>query len=92
MAGASHSGNWTHVVCSYLGSDVGEGATIYLDGVLKGMDSTVSGNSFPEGDGKVVLGRWSTDGDGDYASVDVDEVLFFNQFLTDDQISQLANV
>ena len=43
------------------------------------------------GDGRVVVGRYHTDLDEKYASVDVDELLFFNHRLTDAQITSIKN-
>ena len=89
---APHSNNWTHVVLNYLGPDDGQGSKIYLNGILVASDSMKDAFSYPQGDGSVVLGRRFTHIDGYYPNADVDEILFFNQSLTDEQISQLGNI
>ena len=63
-----------------------------MDGVQTAMDSTKWEFSRIQGNGRVVLGRRFTDDDDNYATTDVDEILFFNQSLSDDQISELYNL
>ena len=44
------------------------------------------------GDGRVVVGRIYTNSDRQYGSVDVDELLFFNQALGEQQIRDLKKM
>ena len=69
-----------------------KGITIYIDEVQVKNDNMKSGSPPSKGDGRVGIGRFDTSFDGGYASLDLDEVLFFNQSLTDDEISQLYNI
>ena len=78
MGGYKHSPVWTHVVCNYLGPYNGEGTRLYINGVQEEEDTEIKQGTFPEGDGRVVLGRRFTDSDEKYASADLDEILFFN--------------
>ena len=41
--------------------------------------------------GRVVLGRQYIDDNDHYASVDVDELLFFNETMTDQNIQDMSN-
>ena len=53
-------------------------------------DTTKSPGSSPAGDGRIVVGRWFTDQDKWYTSIQIDELIFFNRFLSSDEIAALA--
>ena len=79
---------------NYIGPNNGQGIRIYLDGVQAGSDDTRSDGTFSSrsgGDGRVVVGALYTYKAVFYASVDVDELLFFNQKLSDKQIMDIKN-
>ena len=82
---------WTHVVLHYVGPNNGQGISVYFNGVE--VVSDTSRYAFPNsaGDGRLVLGRESTDIDNNYGSVDVDELFFFNQTLSDQNIQDMSN-
>ena len=80
---------WFHLVLNYIGPADGQGITIYKDGILQGSDTSKGGPSYPPGDGRVVVGRWFTDRDRDYASVEVDELTFWNRALTLQEIQAI---
>ena len=86
------SQQWTHIVLNYNGPDNGEGAEVYFNAVHNGRDDSKVSKTFSPGDGRVVVGRQRTDGDERYASVDVDELLFFNYKLSNLQITQINNM
>ena len=77
---------------NYLGPEDGEGMRIYYDGTQAGSDAYKASTSVQLGNGRVVIGRRHVDGDYDYAGVDVDELLFFNEKLTDQQIMDIKNM
>ena len=83
---------WTHVVLNYLGPGAGEGIRVYYDGTLTGNDDTERLMTFPAGVGKVALGRLYTDRNGNYPGVDVDELMFFNESLSVQQIMILKDM
>ena len=56
------------------------------------LNPTKSSGSRSPGDGRIVVGRFATDQDRHYATVMVDELLFFNQRLTPAEIVNLATV
>ena len=82
--------DWTHVVLNYMGPEDGtQGIRVYFNGELGDTDTAKYGQPREPGEGRVVLGRA---GDEDYASVGVDELLFFNQKLNDDEILTIKNI
>ena len=54
-------------------------------------DTTKSGGPYSAGDGRIVVGRCYTDDNGEYASVQVDELIFFNQPLSTVEIQAIYN-
>ena len=80
---------WVHMVLNYIGPDSGQGIRIYYNGVkLDGGNHKYSGGKFASAaDGTVTVGRFGNY----YSSVAIDELLFYNVKLTDDQIRELYN-
>ena len=92
--GVSHSipTGWTHVVLNYIGPSNGQGIMIYYDGVeVANGTARSSYNSFPSGYGRVVVGRYFINKDKEYTSVQVDELIYFNNSLTNEQIEMLVS-
>ena len=90
------SNNWFHLVINFTGPNAGEGFQIYHDGVNVRNDTTkVSlANSLrylPPNNGRIVIGRFRVDADSGYASVQVDELLFYNRTLTKPESTMLSN-
>ena len=79
---------WTHLVLNYIGPNNGQGIQIYFNGMQIGSDNTKSGTSYQPGDGRVILGRHHLR----YAGADVDELLFFNKTLSDQEIMDIKNM
>ena len=76
------------MVLNYIGPEHGQGFRIYNDGVkLVGGSTTSSpsGTNFTPLDGSVALGKFRNE----YSSVAINELLFFNNKLTDAQIREL---
>ena len=87
------SSEWTQVVLNYIGPNYGQGIRLHRDGRLTGSDDTSAGGHASQGDGRVVVGREFTDrGENKYGSVAVDELLFFNQTLSQQHILYLKNM
>ena len=83
---------WTHIVLNYIGPENGEGCQLFLDGVLTGNDVTKTVDTFSTGHGRVVVGRVYTDTDQQYTGAEVDELLFFNQALSEQQVWDIKNM
>ena len=83
---------WTHVVLNYIGPKNRQGIQIYYDGVQTKNDEVKFAWDIPTGDGRVVVGRRTTSLEQDYTGVDVDELMFFNKKLSDQEIMDIKNI
>ena len=71
------SSEWVHSVTNFYGPNNGQGIRIYHNGQLIGYDSTrtTPNPSKSPVNGKIAIGNF----DDRYASVQVDELFFFNR-------------
>ena len=76
---------WTHVVLNYIVTHSGQGILVYING----GDFTKEEASHSPGNDRLVVGRISSEDD---ASFDVDEFLFFNEKLNDQEIIDIKNM
>ena len=74
---------------NYIGPNDGQGIQIYQDGILARNQTVKIGNHFQPGDGRVVVGRKETNQDRDYSSIEMDELLFFNNNLTAEEVRMI---
>ena len=74
---------------NYIGPSDGQGIRIYYDGVQAGSHNTKYAQTSQSGAGRVVLGRQGIDWDATYGSFGIDELLFFNETLTDENIQAM---
>ena len=81
---------WTHVVLNYIGPNNGEGIRIYFNEAEVKSDTTKSA-VFQIQMEMVGLLLEKHDYDQKYASVQVDELIFFNKNLTDSNIQTIYN-
>ena len=77
---------------NYIGPNTGEGIRVYYNGGGVGGDNTKWNRSPSAGDGRIVVGRYYTGRSQRYASVEVDELIFFNRYLSIEEIRMLYNV
>ena len=82
---------WTHIVLNYIGPNNGEGIRIFKDGTEVDSDTTKATLSLTTGDGRIVVGRRYTNYDNYYASVAVDELIYFNALLTGFDVQLIYN-
>ena len=85
---------WYHLVFNYIGeSPVGGGdsVVIYHDGVEVGRSTQKTSYTASAGKGVVVIGKHLVHLDLEFASVMVDELLFFNRHLTEEEAQILYN-
>ena len=76
---------------NYLGPNNGEGIEIYYNGTEVKSDGVKQARSMSSGDGRIVVGRHYTDQDWEYASVQVDELIYFNAALSSDHVQSIYN-
>ena len=83
--------DWFHVVINFIGAE--EGAEAYIDGRLQSRRAKYKqAGRHTAGAGRVVVGRFSTEQDLSYTSLEMDELLFVNQTLTTEEITSLNNI
>ena len=80
---------WIHLVLNFLGQNSGEGTQAFTDGVLVSRDQSGYSTSQTAGDGRVVVGKRYVNVNNYYAHVEMDELIFFNQALLEDQVKGL---
>ena len=81
---------WTHVVLNYFGPNNGQGIRTHVDDVQAGSDSPFDVATYSPGSGRVVVGRGFTDFvHSFYGGAIMDELLFFDHVLRDQQIVDL---
>ena len=79
---------WFHAVINFEGAT--QDVRIYHNGTEVGHASENLDNRYTHGSGRIVVGRRFIDSNRNYATVQVDELLFFNQHLTTSQITALS--
>ena len=76
---------------NYIGPNDGEGIRIYYNGVQVTSDTAKTARSHSAGDGRIVAGRRRTDIDAYYASMQIDELIYFDAALTSDDVQLIYN-
>ena len=79
--------DWFHLAVNFI-SPVG-GFKVYNNGMEGGSGAINLGGSYSIADGRIAIGRRLTGVDGNYASVEVDELLFFNAALSEEEIMMI---
>ena len=64
------------------------GITVYRDGQAQGTDAFHS-SSFSVGNGQLVIGRRFVDANHNYVSVEMDELIFWNRILSQQEVQEL---
>ena len=91
LSGTNSSNEWVHEVINYVGPNNGDDFGIYQNGeFLFNVRLGLTVNTFPPSDGRIVIGRSRTNENLNYASVQVDELLFHNEALTESEIVMLS--
>ena len=82
---------WTHIVLNYLGPNNGEGIRMFFDGTQVASDTTKDWE-FSAGDGRIVVGRINTDKENKYSSAEIDELIYFNNSLSTEEIALVSEI
>ena len=85
---------WYHLVFNYIGASPvsGDIVVIYHDGAEVGSSTQKRSHQGSAGAGVVVIGKHRVQSEQDFASVMVDELLFFNRHLTPQEAQILYNM
>ena len=74
----------------FHGPNNGQGISIHHDGILVKHDSTKAQKNYTQSSGIVIIGKRYNDRDGDYGSVMVDELAFWDRQLLPEEIQAMA--
>ena len=83
---------WIHLVLNFIGPNGGQGIQAFKDGTLREFSRYGASNTYTAGDGRVVVGRRYPSRSQDYAHVEVDELIFFNEALLEQDVMELYNI
>ena len=84
--------DWYHLALVYHGPNHGQGMSVYHDGSLVKHDSTKTPKNHTESSGSVIIGKHHTNRDGDYGSVMVDELTFWDRQLLPEEIRAIVDM
>ena len=83
-----------HNVINFIGPAEGEGIRIYQDGVQVANDTTKSygicQTAVCRPDGRIVVGRSQTRQARNFCSLQIDELAFFSEALSEEEITMLS--
>ena len=88
-ASANKPDGWFHLIMNFIGQDNGQGVRIYYDGELKATETSKYGSKYNPGDGRIVIGRYYSNSNVLYNSVQMDDLLFLNHSLDNTEIDLL---
>ena len=80
---------WTNLIFNYLSTNEGDGIQIFYNGEEVGSNSNKQGGPLSTGNGRLVVGRRFTKSNQDYASVEIDELVFFNRALSNVEVESI---
>ena len=77
---------------NFIGPNGGEGIQAFRDGTLRAHHMWGLSGTQTDGDGRVIVGKKHANVNNYYAHVEVDELLFFNQALSNEEVRQLYDM
>ena len=80
---------WTHFVVNYLDYHSDEAVQIYYYGEKRTGNSVLTVRTATPSDGRIVMGRKYDDVDGDYSTMEINDLALFNTALSSEQITYL---
>ena len=81
---------WIHFVFNFIGPENGKGYRVYHDGVLVDTRTAKYKLRHRPMDRRIVIGKTHADFSGEYSSIVIDQLLFFNQALNKTEIAILS--
>ena len=88
-AGINGSSDWIHITMNYIGPEHGQGIVIYQNGQEVAADTQKYLIMGQPGDGMLVAGRMLTKTDNSYSTFNLDELLFFNSVLNEEEVNAI---
>ena len=82
--------DWYHLALVYHGPNDGLGMSIYHDSILVKRNASKTSKNHTESSGTVIIGKLHTDREGDYGSVMVDELTFWDRELLQEEIQSIV--
>ena len=76
---------------NYIETNNGQGISLYYNGQEVVSDTNKHGGPSSTGDGRIVVGKRYKNLDDVFGSFQVDELIFFNETLSSDNINALYN-
>ena len=83
---------WIHLVLNYIGPNMGDGIQAFQDGAFISRHQSGADGDHHVGDGQMVIGRRYPNRSQDYSHVQVDELIFFNEALSNEEVGQLYSM
>ena len=81
------SNQWIHLVLNFIGPNSGEGIQAFRDGALIAENQSGADGNNTVGDGRVIVGKKHSHLNKFYAQVEVDELIFFNKALSNEEVA-----
>ena len=85
----NNKNQWFHIIFNFIGPSAGQGFRVYHDGELVINATRILTGITASMDRRIVIGRFYTDVDDKYSSLEMDELLFFKKVLTGAEIRML---
>ena len=77
---------------NFIGRNGGEGIEAFKDGARRQFSRYGATSTYTASEGRVVIGRRYVSRSQDYAQVELDELIFFNQALQGEEVRELYNL
>ena len=77
---------------NFIGPNSGEGIQAFSNGAFISQHQSGAEGDHPDSDGQMVIGRRYPNRSIDYAHVEVDELIFFNEALSNEEVRELYNM
>ena len=74
---------------NYIGPNNGEGIELFKDGAEAANSTTRTTTHHSAPDGRLVIGRYATDRDNQYTSLEIDELFLFNHVLNSKDVQHM---
>ena len=88
-AGINGSSDWIHITMNYIGPEDDQEIMIYQNGQEVAADTQKYLIMGQPGNGMFIAGRMLTNMDNSYSTFNLDELLFFNSILNEEEVNTI---